>query len=148
MRRFALLILLLVVSAPAGAAPVSRPNPGLITRALGPCGDPCVVHSNYGGRIIDFEDAASAIRRGARKKLVIDGYCASACMVLAARARPKVCITERATFGYHRTNRGRPIPVSADVHRWIVQHGGYPDFRATPGLMPNSSARRFWPICA
>lgn len=147
--RVALPVLLaLVAASPVEAAPAARPLGAAVVAALGPCGDPCVIHSNNGGRIVVFEDAADEIRRGARKRVVIDGYCASACMVLAARARSKVCITDRATFGFHRTNRGRPIPVSGDMHVWIVRNGGYPAFGATPGFMPNNVARRFWRRCA
>jgi hypothetical protein len=119
-----------------------------VTRVLGDCGDPCVVRHNTGGRVVQFEDAADAIRNGARKKLVIDGYCASSCMTLADRARSRTCITSRATFGYHKTNRNRPIPLRADLHRWIMANGGYPEFRAKPGLMPNHVARRFWRQCS
>jgi hypothetical protein len=118
-----------------------------LTRVLGNCGDPCVIHRNTGGKVMLFEDAADEIRNGARKKLVIDGYCASSCMTLADRARSKTCITPRATFGYHKTNRNRPIPLRADLRRWIMANGGFPEFRARPGLMPNHVARRFWRQC-
>jgi hypothetical protein len=118
-----------------------------VTRVLGYCGDPCVVSHNTGGRVMDFEDAGDAIRRGARQKLVIDGYCASSCMILADRARPKACITHRARFGYHRTNRGRPIPLRGDLNRWIVANGGYPAFNGRPGVMPNEVAARYWRRC-
>ena len=67
---------------------------------------------------------------------VIDGYCASACMVMADRARPRTCITSRAVLGYHKTNFGRPIPLRGD-----------PRFGARPGTMPNSVARQFFPMC-
>lgn len=50
------------------------------------CSDPCTIRSNNGGVIVDFENAGDAIRAGARQMLVIDGFCASACMVLADRA--------------------------------------------------------------
>src|SRR5262249_6298666 len=60
------------------------------------CGDPCTIQNNNGSVIADFENAGNAIRAGARQMLVIDGFCASACMVMADRARPRACITTRA----------------------------------------------------
>jgi len=111
------------------------------------CGDPCMIERNNGGVIADFENAGDAIHAGARQMLVIDGYCASACMVMADRARPRACITSRAQFGYHETNYVRPIPLSADLNGWIMNHGGYPSY-ATMGIMPNEAAQQFWPVCS
>jgi len=141
------LLLSVVVAPNAEAAPLSQ-GAGAIARAIGGCGNPCTVQSNSGGRIVDFEDAGAAIRAGARQKLVIDGYCASACMVMADRARPRACITSNATFLYHKTNYNRPIPLSGDLRGWIMRHGGFPSFTGTPGIMPNEVARHFWPICS
>ena len=138
--------LLFVAATPAYAIPLTPGGAAVIARVIGPCGEACVVRSNGGGSIVYFEDAASVIRR-ARKKLIIDGFCASACMVMADRARPRTCITERAVFAYHNTNRNYPIPLRSDLHRWIMQHGGYPAFHGTPGIMPNEVAQRFFPRC-
>ena len=80
-------VLLLMTAVSVVAAPISPNALGAIARAVGPCGNPCVIASSNGGRIMDFEDAADAIR-AARQRLVIDGYCASACMTMADRARP------------------------------------------------------------
>ena len=101
----ACLFVVAVTSTTAVAAPGG--GTGAIARAVGNCGNPCTIVRNTGGRIIDFEDAGDAIRSG-KQRLVIDGYCASACMVMADRARPRTCITSRAVFGYHKTNFGRP----------------------------------------
>jgi hypothetical protein len=111
------------------------------------CGDPCMIEHNNGGVIADFENAGDAIHDGARQMLVIDGYCASACMVMADRARPRACITSRAQFGYHETNYVRPIPLSADLNGWVMNHGGYPSYAAM-GIMPNQAAQQFWPVCS
>jgi hypothetical protein len=119
----------------------------MVAEAVGGCGDPCVVVSNSGGRITSFRGAGDAIRRGAGQMLVIDGYCASACMVMADRARPRACITSRATFAYHKTNWNRPLPLSSDLHSWIVRNGPYPEFDGHPGVMPNQVAQRFWKQC-
>jgi hypothetical protein len=119
-----------------------------IARAVGDCGNPCTIQSNSGGVVVDFESAGAAIRAGARTKLIIDGYCASSCMVMADRARPRACITSRATFAYHKTNYNRPIPLRGDLRGWIVHHGGFPSFSGTPGIMPNEVAQHFWPLCS
>jgi len=111
------------------------------------CGDPCTIQNNNGGLIADFENTGDAIRAGARPALVIDGFCASACMVMADRARPRACITSRAQFGYHETNYNRPIPLDADLNGWIMQHGGFPSYNRM-GIMPNDAAQQFWPLCA
>src|SRR6266568_5941156 len=111
------------------------------------CSDPCTIQANNGGVIVDFENAGDAIRAGARQKLVINGFCASACMVMADRARPRACITSRAQFGYHETNYNRPIPLHADLHDWIMRHGGFPSYNGV-GVMPNDAAQQFWPLCS
>ena len=132
---------------PASAAPIGPAGSQAIARAIGNCGDPCIISASNGGRVVDFRAAASEIRNGARKRVVIDGWCASACMSLAALARSRVCITPRAVFAYHKTNFNRPIPLTSDVDRWISRHGGYPQFGATPAVLPNDVARSFWREC-
>jgi hypothetical protein len=136
-----------VFAAPHAEAVPLNQGAAAIARSVGNCGNPCTVESNSGGIIVDFEHAADAIRSGARQKLVIDGYCASACMVMADRARPRACITSRAQFGYHKTNYNRPIPLSAGLHSWIMRHGGFPSYNGM-GIMPNEVARQFWPLCS
>ena len=83
-------LLLALTMAPVAAAQIG-PAAEAIVSAVGDCGDPCVITGSNGGRIVDFRAAAAAIQNGARKSVVIDGYCASACMTLAALARSKVC---------------------------------------------------------
>ena len=144
--RFVIAALLFIAATPAYAIPLTPSGAAVIARVIGPCAEDCVVRSNGGGSIVYFEDAATVIRR-ARKKLIIDGFCASACMVMADRARPRTCITERAVFAYHNTNRNYPIPLRSDLHRWIMRHGGYPAFTGTPGIMPNEVAQRYFPRC-
>jgi hypothetical protein len=143
----AIACLVLIAVTPAAAAPVGPGAAAAIARAVGSCGNPCTVVASNGGLIVDFEVAADAIRAGARQGLVIDGYCASACMVLADRARPRACITSRAVFAYHKTNYKRPIPLRSDLRGWIMNNGGFPAFDGTPGIMPNSVAQQFWPQC-
>jgi hypothetical protein len=151
MRIFSLVLAcscLAVLAAPnAGAFPIGH-GAGAIARAVGDCSNPCTVVSNRGGVIVDFKAAGDAIRAGARQKLVIDGYCASACMVMADRARPRACITHNAVFAYHKTNFNRPIPLNGDLRGWINRHGGFPAFHGTPGIMPSQVAARYWPTCS
>lgn len=137
-----------LVTLSLGSALAAPSGSQAITRAIGECSDPCVISGSNGGRIVDFRAAAAAIREGARKSVVIDGYCASACMTLAALARTKVCITSRAVFAYHKTNFNRPIPLTSDIDSWISRHGGYPDFDATPALLPTQVAQSFWRQCS
>src|SRR5262249_22359157 len=119
-----------------------------IARAVGDCSNPCTIQASNGGRIVDFEDAGNAIRAGARQKLVISGYCASACMVMADRARPRACITSNATFLYHKTNYNRPIPLSGCLRGWCLAHGAFPSFTGPPGIRQTEVARHFWPMCS
>jgi hypothetical protein len=141
-------LFVIVLAAPnAEAFPLGH-GAAAISRAVGDCSNPCTVQASNGGRIVDFEDAGNAIRAGARQKLVINGFCASACMVMADRARPRACITSSAVFAFHKTNYNRPIPLSGDLRGWIVRHGGFPSFGGTPGIMPNEVARQYWPMCS
>jgi hypothetical protein len=142
----ACLFVIAAAATPVTAAPISGAGAAAIARTIGGCGDQCTVSGSNGGRIKDFVHAADAIR-SSRKMLVIDGYCASACMSMADRARPRACITARAVFAYHKTNWNRPIPLRGDVRAWIMHHGGFPAFGGTPGVMPNEVAHRFWPHC-
>jgi hypothetical protein len=125
----------------------SSARPDQAQTPLDNCSDPCTIEYNNGGVIADFENAGDAIHGGAGQMLVIDGYCASACMVMADRARPPACITSRAQFGYHETNYDRPIPLNADLNDWVMSHGGFPSY-SSMGIMPNASAQQFWPLCS
>jgi hypothetical protein len=125
----------------------SSEHPGQARVMLDNCSDPCTIQNNNGGVIADFENVGDAISGGARQMLVIDGFCASACMVMADRARPRACITSRAQFGYHETNYNRPIPLHADLNEWIMGHGGFPSYNRM-GIMPNDAAQQFWPLCS
>jgi hypothetical protein len=140
-------LLFVIIGATTAHAISINGGAAAISNAIGPCGNPCVVFGSSGGRVTDFEAAGDAIRSGARNRLVIDGYCASSCMVMADRARPRACITPRVVFAYHKTNWGRPIPLRADLRGWIMHHGGFPSFGANMGVMPNEVAKHFWPQC-
>jgi hypothetical protein len=121
------------------------------------CGEPCTITFSRGGVAERFDRTADAALRGERKQIRIDGLCASACASFADKARDRVCITERARFGFHKGiemsfnfrsgfeyAREDP-PLSESVVKWIHQHGGFP----SDGLliMDAREASRFWRLC-
>ena len=125
----------------------------------------CTITDNPGGDIAIFQAAAQEVLDEG-KHLRIDGFCASACVVLADLARSNTCITADAQFAVHKASvievtgqtfvDGQQVPVgtlirrenppqSPDLDRWIKGHGGYP----TDGLniIPVKAALQFWPAC-
>lgn len=134
-----------------------------LTDAFGRCGEPCVIRYSPGGELKRFQAAAAAVRRGARRLVVIDGPCISACAVFADIARANVCITNRAVFGFHKASlvslrsyrNGMTVkrrlavsdpPHSADITRWVKSRGGFPQ----NGLrrMNARQAAAFWRRCS
>ena len=109
-----------------------------------------------------FLAAAQAVRAGAKRLVVIDGPCISACVIFADRARSKVCVTRRARFGFHKARdvavaplrsgamlyvelgRSDP-PHSRDISHWVKRHGGFP----SEGLLVMSArqATQIWQSC-
>lgn len=131
--------------------------------AFGSCGEPCVIRYSPGGELTRFQAAAAAVRRGARRLVVIDGPCISACAVFADVARSKVCITDRAVFGFHKATlvslrslrSGLVVkrqlavsdpPHSSDIARWVKQRGGFP--RQGLRRMDSRQAAAFWRRCS
>ena len=125
----------------------------------------CTISNNPGGDIAVFQAAAQEVLTEG-KHLRIDGFCASACVVLADLARSNTCITADAQFAVHQASvvevtgqqliGGQEVPVgrlirrenppqSPDIDRWIQAHGGYP----ADGLnmIPVKAALQFWPAC-
>lgn len=142
----------------------------------GPCGNPCIIiHYSPGGNLGDFIRAANLTKKN-RIPTVIDGPCASACVIFADEARPYVCITENATFYFHQAtifinlraylpstmirafdeSIPAPIPIlkldppqSPDINSWVYAHHGYPDTNELEHMlaMPALEASKFWPWC-
>jgi hypothetical protein len=161
MKKLMMLALMLVGSAlwlphaNAGAA-LEQALEGSCARAT------CTIQHNDGGDITVFQQAAREVLREG-KRLVIDGYCASACVILADIARANTCITGNAALAVHQSFTshvavvgGRAVPVgppirrddppqSADINAWVRAHGGYP----SSGVMfiPVSAAQQFWKVC-
>jgi hypothetical protein len=92
-----------------------------------------------GGRIGTYVDRYEGVRSSG-EKVVIDGYCVSACtIVLGTVPHDKICVTPRARLGFHAAwdigSNGRKItnPQATqslysmypfEVRHWIDQRGG------------------------
>jgi hypothetical protein len=97
------------------------------------------ISDDRGGRIGTYVDKYESLRSSG-EMVVIDGLCASACtIVLGAVPHDKICVTSRATLGFHAAwdpgRGGRPVTnveathmlyemYPAPVRRWIRRHGG------------------------
>jgi len=97
------------------------------------------IYNDRGGRIEDYISRFSALRQSG-ERVIVDGPCLSACtMVLGAVPRSRICVTPRATFGFHAawlpTGYGSTVrsPLGdrvlwasypPAVRQWINRHGG------------------------
>ena len=97
------------------------------------------ISDDVGGRIGQYVDSYAAVRSSGQR-VVIDGSCLSACtLVLGIVPRDRICVTRRATLGFHAAwmpgPEGRPIHSTAGtqalwevypshVRRWISSRGG------------------------
>jgi hypothetical protein len=125
----------------------------------------CTIRDNPGGDVKIFQAAAQEVMDEG-KRLVIDGFCASACVVLADLARANTCITVDAQIAVHKASiiritgqtivDGREVPTgrlirredppdSDDINAWVYAHGGYPSKGVK--IIPVKDARQFWPMC-
>jgi hypothetical protein len=97
------------------------------------------ISDDIGGRIGAYVDQYSAVKNSG-ERVVIDGACLSACtLVLGIVPRSKICVTRRATLGFHAAwmpgPSGKPVPSNvgtqalwdmypAHVRHWITSRGG------------------------
>jgi len=97
------------------------------------------IGDDRGGRIGTYMDRFQELKQSG-ESVVIDGLCASACtIVLHAVPRDKICVTARATLGFHAAwdpdRRGHVITNREATHmlyswyppqiqRWIDKRGG------------------------
>jgi hypothetical protein len=97
------------------------------------------ISDDVGGRIGTYVDFYTAARNSG-ERVVIDGVCLSACtLVLGLVPRERICVTRRATLGFHAAwmpgPNGQPIPSAVgtqvlwevyptSVRRWISARGG------------------------
>jgi hypothetical protein len=97
------------------------------------------IEGDGGGQIGTYIDKYQRLRSSG-ETVVIDGLCASACtIVLSAVPHEKICVTSRATLGFHAAwgfgAKGRTITdpeatlmlysmYPRSVRRWIAARGG------------------------
>jgi len=97
------------------------------------------IAEDRGGRIGTYVDKYQDLRSSG-ETVIIDGLCASACtIVLGAVPHDKICVTSRATLGFHAAwdlgSNGRAVTnpeatqmlysmSPSQVRRWIAQRGG------------------------
>jgi hypothetical protein len=97
------------------------------------------IANDRGGRIATYIVKYQCLASSG-KSVVIDGLCASACtIVLSALPRDRICVTSRATLGFHAvwnySADGRTFTdpeatlmlysaYPKRVHRWIARRGG------------------------
>jgi hypothetical protein len=97
------------------------------------------ISDDVGGRIGTYVEAYSAVRASGQR-VVIDGACLSACtLVLGIVPRERICVTHRATLGFHAAwmpgPSGRPVRSAVGtqalwevypphLRRWISSRGG------------------------
>lgn len=97
------------------------------------------IQRDYGGQIGPYLDRFAMVRESGQQ-VVIDGECLSACtLVLAVVPPERICITPRATLGFHAAwlpdENGRPVIsrggtrvlwrfYPARIRHWINRHGG------------------------
>jgi hypothetical protein len=98
-----------------------------------------VITEDRGGRIGTYVDKYESLKSSG-ESVMIDGLCASACtIVLGAVPRDKICVTSRASLGFHAAwdfgSNGRTItnPEATQmlysmypprIKQWIAQRGG------------------------
>jgi hypothetical protein len=87
------------------------------------------VSDNHGGRVTEYNARwAQLAARGVDVRIV--GPCQSACTVLLAHIpRNKICVTPRASFGFHLANLQSATATlwngyGSDIRGWINQRGG------------------------
>lgn len=83
------------------------------------------IREDHGGRLIDYMLAAAQAREK-NERVVIDGYCASACTLYLST---NYCATRRAVLGFHsatdrRANKYLLRAYPAAVRSWIKRNGG------------------------
>jgi hypothetical protein len=95
--------------------------------------------SSGGGSVGEYLNFFAKVRQSG-ERVIIDGPCLSACtLVLSAVPRKRICVTSRATLGFHapylvdergRKHRSREITRTmqaaypANVRAWIKRKGG------------------------
>ena len=117
------------------------------------------IHRDSGGQIGRYIHRFERLRLSGQR-VIVDGDCLSACtLVLGFIPQDRLCVTQRARFGFHRAWKpgflGIPIDNRAGtrkiwqyyphkIRRWIVAQGGLSD-----GLLylRGAELRTLYPLC-
>ncbi len=96
------------------------------------------IQRDFGGQIGPYLDMFAMMRESGQR-IVIDGPCLSACTLVLAMPPGRICITRRATLGFHAAwtpdELGRPVlsrggtrvlwrTYPPRIRNWISRHGG------------------------
>lgn len=117
---------------------------------LGRCGNPCVVRACPGGLEPHHVFVGRAVRAGRLPRIEVAGTWSSACVALAAAARPRICLRPGARMRVHTgwnvlTGRPQAQKLPPDLSAWVRSRGGVP---ARGWLtLDTSTASRFWRMC-
>lgn len=122
-----------------GAALIGAAAAALLAILPQPANAMMVITSDIGGRIGKYVQTYQNARQSG-ELVVIDGMCLSACTLVLGIVPPdRICITRRATLGFHAAwlpgPGGRPVRSLAgtqalweyypqNVRRWITSRGG------------------------
>jgi hypothetical protein len=117
------------------------------------CSDPCVIQNSPGG-IIDLFEAQARQLKADKTRVIVDGPCLSACTILVDITRDRVCLTQNALLGYHKSfnpgdNTTADIPYATPgLSAYINSIGGLPEPRSGRMLLlPFSEAKQFYKSC-
>lgn len=98
------------------------------------------ITASTGGNVVAYLQLFALIEQSG-ERVILDGPCYSACtLVLSAIPRERICVTRRASLGFHaaqlfdvRRHKRYPAPAAtqllastypAEVRSWIERHGG------------------------
>jgi hypothetical protein len=170
--RFLVLALLAALSSlPVKADPFAfvapKAEPDVFATLFGPLckGDPCIINGALGGNVEKHQQAAKAVRAGAKQLIMVTGPCYSACAIFLDEARERACITPRASFHFHKAmeynekivaGKTTKIPLkyfdpphSNDIRKWVHARGGFPLTDLTKKMLPLvwPETKQFWSVC-
>ena len=114
-------------------------------------GQPGGAVSSHAARVIDYDNAGTRVR--------LMGVCASACTLVLALPRDRICVGPGAALGFHqpapRNNPGLPTTdigaamqdtYPGFVRQWLKSNfGGLP--AGTPKFMRYDVLKRYYPTC-
>ena len=113
-------------------------------------GQPGGAVSTHAARVIDYDNAGSRIR--------IMGACVSACTLVLALPRDRICVGPNAALGFHQPSpRNNPRLATTDigaamqdtypgfVQQWLRSNGGMP--AGTPKYMRYDMLKRYFRTC-